>query len=122
MLMSWEDARSYCQENVPYNIGDLASIPDAGTNNLLQTLIQDAYIWIGGYRDSDGSWVWSDGTPWAYSSFQDGQPNNLGSVQNHLALNLNSLGKWNDDFEEEEKGFVCYYKGKQVQINYFNML
>ena len=82
-------------------------------------LIQDSFVWIGGYRDSEASWKWSDGTPWTYTSFDDNQPNNLGQVQNHLALN--SLGKWNDDFEEEEKGFVCYYKGKQFHIDNLNI-
>ena len=38
-LLSWDDARAYCQDNVPYNVGDLASIPDAGTNDFLRTLV-----------------------------------------------------------------------------------
>ena len=85
LLMSWEDARSYCQENVPYNIGDLVSIPDAATNDFLQTLIQDAYIWTGGFLDANSSWVWSDGTPWDYTNWLEGEPDNGDGVQTHVA-------------------------------------
>ena len=94
-MLSWDDARAYCQENVPYNIGDLASIPDAGTNDFLQTLIQDAYIWVGGLRNdstnSTSTWTWSDGTPWDEQNtfWFDGQPNN--GV--YFNLNLMSLFK-----------------------------
>ena len=86
LLMTWERARSYCQDNVPYNVGDLASIPDAGTNTFLQNLIQDAYIWVGGLRNdstnSTSTWTWSDGTPWDDQNtfFFDGQPNNAGKA------------------------------------------
>ena len=110
-LLNWDDARAYCQENVPYNVGDLASIPDAGTNDFLQTLIQDAYIWVGGLRDESSSWIWSNGTPWGYTSWHEGQPNNGGGVQSHLAFNFYSSGKWNDEQKDGWKKFVCSYKG-----------
>ena len=114
-LLSWDDARAYCQDNVPYNVGDLASIPDAGTNDFLQTLIQDAYIWVGGLRDESSSWTWSDGTPWGYSAWFEGQPNNGGGVQSHLAFNFYSSGKWNDEQKDNLNGFVCSYKGSKLQ-------
>ena len=109
-LLSWDDARAYCQDNVPYNVGDLASIPDAGTNDFLQTLIQDAYVWIGGFKNSS-SWVWSDGTTWGHTAWYDGQPNNGGGIQTHVAFNLDSSGQWNDESKESEKNFICQYKG-----------
>ena len=111
LLMSWEDARSYCQENVPYNIGDLVSIPDAATNDFLQTLIQDAYIWTGGFLDANSSWVWSDGTPWDYTNWLEGEPDNGDGVQTHVAFNVDSTGRWDDEFVGSEKSFLCHYKG-----------
>ena len=64
-LKTWEDARRFCQENVPYNVGDLASVSDARTNDFLKTLIQDSYAWIGGFlNESSSTWMWSDGTTW----------------------------------------------------------
>ena len=110
--LAWEDARRYCQQNVPYNIGDLASIPDAGTNGFLQNLIQDAYIWVGGFRDENSTWRWSDGTPWGYTSWFDQQPNNLNGLQTHVAFNVKSSGQWSDDHKEDENSFICHYKGE----------
>ena len=110
-LKTWEDARRFCQENVPYNVGDLASIPDAGTNNLLQTLIQDAYIWVGGFRN-DSTWTWSDGTPWDYTNWLDGEPNNGDGIQTHVAFNVDSTGQWDDEYKGSEKSFLCHYKGE----------
>ena len=112
LLLTWEDARAYCQDNVPYNVGDLASIPDAGTNDFLQNLIQDAYIWIGAFRDENSTWVWSDGTPWGHTAWYDGQPNNGGGIQTHVAFNVDSSGQWDNEHKGNEKTFLCHYKGK----------
>ena len=110
--MSWDDARRFCQLNVPYNIGDLAAVPDAGTNDFLQQLIQDAYVWVGGFLDDNTtSWMWSDGTPWNYENWYPGQPNNGGGLQTHVAFNVDSSGFWDDEFKEEEKSFICNYRG-----------
>ena len=113
--LAWEDARRYCQQNVPYNIGDLASIPDAGTNGFLQNLIQDAYIWVGGFRDENSTWRWSDGTQWGYTHWFDHQPNNLDGLQSHVAFNFQTSGQWNDEHVEEEHSFICHYKGKDMK-------
>ena len=113
-LLSWDDARAYCQDNVPYNVGDLASIPDAGTNDFLRTLVHDAHIWVGGLRDERSSWIWSDGTPWGYSFWFEGQPNNGGGVQSNVAFNFYSSGKWNDEHKNIRNGFVCSYRGGKL--------
>ena len=114
--MSWEDARRYCQLNVPYNVGDLAAIPDVDTNDFLLTLIEDSYAWIGGFiNESSSTWMWSDGTPWQYEDWFDGQPNNGGGVQTHVAMNFESSGQWNDEYKNGEKSFVCHYKGSVCQ-------
>ena len=115
--MSWDDARKYCQLNVPYNIGDLAAVPDAGTNDFLQQLIQDAYVWVGGFLDDNTtSWMWSDGTPWNYHNWYPGQPNNGDGVQTHLAFNVDSSGFWDDEFKEGEKSFICHYRGNFIAL------
>ena len=45
-------------------IGDLASVPDEQTQEFLAALTSKT-VYIGG-RLEEGSWVWSDGTPWQY--------------------------------------------------------
>lgn len=78
--MTWDNARTFCNENAPYNVGELTSIPDAATNDFLHTLIKDKDVWVGGYYDNITSgWQWTDGTPWQYNSWYAGQPNNEGS-------------------------------------------
>ena len=104
----------------------MASIPDAGTNDFLQTLIQDAYIWIGAFRDENSTWFWSDGTPWGHTAWYDGEPDNGGGIQTHVAFNVDSSGQWDDEYKNEEKNFLCHYKGEdeniyEEMIN-FNML
>ena len=120
--MSWDEASKFCQENVPYNFGYLASIPDANTNNFLQTLINDGYVWIGGFQNENSTWMWSDGTPWQYNNWYEGQPNNGGGVQTHVAFNIDSSGYWNDEYKEEENGLICYYKGDFLLIFLLLML
>ena len=109
--MAWEDARSFCQDSSPHSGGDLASVPDDDTNNFLFTIIQNADVWIGGYRNENQDWVWSDGTPWEYESWHEDQPNDLGGMQTHVAFNFNSSAHWYDECKDEEKGFICYHKG-----------
>ena len=65
---NWPEARAYCQGH--RTTGDLASIPDQETNELIMSLLpQSGTYWIGGTdAASEGAWQWSDGTPWVYTS------------------------------------------------------
>ena len=92
------------------------SVSDDGTNNFLKTLVEDSYAWIGGFlNESSSTWMWSDGTTWQYENWFDGQPNNGGGVQTHVAMNFESSGQWNDEYKNGEKSFVCHYKGSVCQ-------
>lgn len=62
--------------------------------------------WLGGWQpdpanatEPDGGWAWIDGTPWQYTGWQGGQPDNSGGVEQFL--NLYGPGgvplAWNDD-------------------------
>ena len=88
----------------------MASIPDSGTNDFLQNLIQDADIWIGAFLNS--TWTWSDETPWDYTNWHENEPNNGGGIQTHVAFNIDSSGQWDDEYKGNEKTFICHYKGK----------
>ena len=42
-----------------------------------------------------------------------------------MAINFNSSANWNDEYKEEEKGFICYHKGdgpNQFDVADFNLL
>ena len=103
--MAWQEAREHCQKA---SGGDLASIPDEDTNIFLQTLTQEeANVWVGGHRSDGEDWVWSDETPWQYTNWFIGQPDNLGGEQTHLSFNIDESGHWDDDSAFEEKSFLC---------------
>ena len=54
--------------------GDLASIPDAETCDFLKPLITGG-TWVGGYKTGD-TWMWTDGTPFNFSNWYSGKPDN----------------------------------------------
>ena len=98
-----------CQIAAPYDKeGDLASVGDHFTNTFLST-ITSKYVWIGGLRDENGDWNWSDGTRWRYNAWAPGQPNDAN--QNRIAFNFETPGKWNDVDTNSEKSFICQYRG-----------
>ena len=113
--MAWQEAREHCQKA---SGGDLASIPDEDTNGFLQTMAQNKKnIWVGGHRSDGEDWIWSDGTPWTFENFNNGQPNNLGGVQTHLLFNVDASGHWADETQFEEKTFLCSQRGEIVTLS-----
>ena len=116
--MAWQEAREHCQKT---SGGDLTSIPDEDTNKFLKTLtLEKANVWVGGHRSNDNGeeWVWSDETPWQFENWFEGKPDNLGGDQTHLSFNIDKSGHWDDDFEFEEKSFLCSrHKGLRDYIN-----
>jgi cysteine-rich repeat protein len=73
--------------------GHLASIPDLATDQLLAPLAPSS-AWIG-LTDAaiEGTWVWNDGTPFAFTNWNSGEPNNSG---NEDCVHLLGDGRWND--------------------------
>ena len=86
--------------------GDLASSPDNQTNEFLTTLTSE-YTWIGGYRSPKGSnsFHWTDGSPWKFTDWASGQPNNIGGDQNSVAINW--AGQWWDNADYLEYPYIC---------------
>ena len=66
--VNWTEARRSCNES---GDGDLASVPDLGTNYFLTSLITNSSreaAWIGAFRDENDTIHWSDGSPTTYQS------------------------------------------------------
>ena len=105
----WSEARAHCQMSG----GDLASVPDKTTNDLLTRLSSEERAWIGG-RKVEGSWTWSDGTPWQFESWAPGQPDNWKGSQNHAIINWSTYpGQWDDAHDKaHDLGFICQDKGE----------
>ena len=69
--------------------------------------------WVGGTRTCKycSTWIWVDGTRFSFSSWDNGQPDNAGGLQDALVVNwLNRFGRWDDDSSNEKRlPFVCEY-------------
>ena len=96
----WFDAEASCKS---YG-GDLASIPDASTNSFVMDLIMDpssSWVLIGGIKVNE-SWTWVDGTPWEYTNWATGRPDDHLNVENCLNIYANdnfkngTASQWND--------------------------
>ena len=108
----WAGARAYCQGQGT-GFGDLASIPDQETNELVMSLLpQYGTYWIGGTDAvSEGVWQWSDGTPWVYTNWRSGEPTNSGGAQHYLfILGPGEVhGQWGDYEEYRGMWSICQY-------------
>ena len=52
-------------------------------------------MWVGGYDEpKEGAWRWIDGTPWGYTNWYSGQPDNNGGAEDCMVID--ETGKWND--------------------------
>ena len=106
----WTNALSACKSLVSDPSSTLASIPDQTTSDFLITLSPSSSVWVGGFRNSDGQWVWSDGSLINYTNWGAGQPNNCcGGLQDYVVFYPFSQGKWNDLKESRRKMAVCQY-------------
>ena len=82
--------------------GQIASIKSAEENEQITTISAGKPVWIGGMRKGGGNgpganhWYWSDGRPWAYTNWHQGEPNNYGGGENRVCLGMQARGTWND--------------------------
>ena len=70
--------------------------------------------WLGGRRDpgNHSNFLWSDGTPWDYSNWEEGQPSNIpGRSEDCVHLwNINHRHQWDDQPCYVVVSFVCKKK------------
>ncbi|XP_039678414.1 ladderlectin-like [Perca fluviatilis] len=111
-LMTWAKAEKNCVSMG----GNLASVRNIMEYHELQRLIviaSHAYkvTWIGGSdAQEEKQWLWSDGTPFRYSNWCRGQPNNLGGRQNCLQINHGAQKCWDDRQCNYARPSVCAKK------------
>ena len=78
------------------------------TNNFLTTVSKES-SWTGGYKNSKGEWGWTDGSPWTFTNWNKGEPNNHLDIEHFVEMNHGSTGKWNDDPDTRIQGALCQY-------------
>ncbi|XP_077159816.1 macrophage mannose receptor 1-like [Paroedura picta] len=83
--------------------GSLASIEDTAELKFLKEHIQlfnDAYFWIGFFKNVDGKWVWADGTAVDFVNWDIGEPGNYTKQYRYYydtdlsCAAMNTKGKW----------------------------
>ncbi|XP_051799768.1 type-2 ice-structuring protein-like [Acanthochromis polyacanthus] len=96
--MTWAQAEKNCQALG----GNLASVHDYREHLKLQRVIRDATYsyrktWIGGSdAQQENVFFWSDGTPFRYTSWCPGEPNNHLAPQHCIQMNFGNTKCWDD--------------------------
>merc|ERR1711973_697657 len=98
--ISWVDANFNCNNER----GQLASIPNEETNDFIKNHFGKESTLIGGFATGQvpdpNLWTWTDGTPWSYTNWAPGRPNNFGGPLQEYCLEMNhnqdQIGQWND--------------------------
>ncbi|XP_049424668.1 ladderlectin-like [Epinephelus fuscoguttatus] len=97
-LMSWAGAERHCQSLG----GNLASVHNSQQYFDIQRLISQVThkndpAWIGGTdAQEESQWFWSDGTPFRYQYWCQGEPNNNKGNQHCLQMNYSADRCWDD--------------------------
>ena len=92
---TWHEAREVCQL---YG-GDLASVAskqdEEKINQLLSAFVNHEGFWFGlNDIETEGTYVWSDGSEYFYTNWKDGEPNNSGGNEDCMLAGLGM--KWVD--------------------------
>ena len=99
----WDEAEKQCIDQG----GHLASVHSAEENNFIRSLYTGS-AWIGGSNfETEGKWVWSDGTEWDFEDWINGEPS--GGPEHFLELRSKDPGNkyWNDKEGSYALQFFC---------------
>ena len=91
---TWDQAKADAEARG----GHLATVgSEAEWNTIKYVLPEGRNLWLGGNDvKTEGVWKWVDGTPWSFSNWQQGEPNNEGGTEDYLMLYGNAPRTWND--------------------------
>ena len=116
---TWNEAEAFCQQEN----GHLASI----TSEAINQYFLDGWnsrgrsrTWIGGNDiDKEGTWIWTDGSPFDFTFWHPSEPNNYGNEDClHLSrgswLTVQIGGRWNDRPCSYSMTFVCSMKKEKI--------
>lgn len=104
--LTWDQARAHCRSLG----GELASIPSADVGVRLAAVVKplsrQSYFLGGTDQGVEGKWEWVDKTPFTYTNWNPGEPNDSGG-EDYLHM-LRETGKWNDiSARMGDNGFIC---------------
>lgn len=97
----------------------VASVASEAQNAQLVAMCHGRVFWVGAKRINDDNgpgadhWQWSDATPWEYTNWAQGEPNNAGGREHHVQVYSN--GQWND-IHADWKGPAVYSCAKVLSL------
>jgi Lectin C-type domain len=95
--LTWTEANAAAQALSCCGVtGHLATMADAAENDFIRLNLGGVQGWIG-FNDiaSEGTFVWVTGEPVTFTSWNSGEPNNSGGIENCAEIS-GSGGGWND--------------------------
>ncbi|XP_076451853.1 uncharacterized protein LOC143287617 [Babylonia areolata] len=114
----FDDAENECR----HRGGHLVIIRDLATQRFLyNTLKNDLHyndiLWIGlTDQESEGHWVWVDGTAPTFTYWASDQPGHMGGLEDCGVMDVSAGGKWHDYrcsdawiFSNQHKRFICEF-------------
>ena len=102
--MTWDEAYQTCQSSGT----DLVSIHSSEENTFVFNLAGNKTTWTGGSdRDTEGSFTWTDGTPWDTNLWSSGNPDQFLVNQDCVTMSKLKEGLFNDVRCTERFQFVC---------------
>ncbi|XP_026181880.1 ladderlectin-like [Mastacembelus armatus] len=103
--MSWADAQKNCRSLD----ANLASVLDSREDRLIQKMIGDGTAaWLGGTdAKQEGNWYFIDRTPFRYTNWATGQPDNWQGNENCLHITAEEK-LWNDLNCDQLLPSVCF--------------
>lgn len=123
MSVNWSDAENYCSTVYGTKLATITSVDEnadvrtAATEAGISTSLR---VWIGfNDIDSEGTWVWNDGTSATFANWSPGNPNDAGCGQDCASMypltGVQSIYNttWDDNYCYNTYGFVCN-EGKYV--------
>ena len=113
--LSWKNARAVC---LGFG-GDLVSIKNEEEIKFLSS--EYDFLWIGlNDRSKEGQYVWSDGSPFnssVFNNWNDGEPNNQG---NEDCVEIKS-GKWNDESCSLGRFYICEKSKGELMLRWLKL-
>jgi len=86
----WTTAAQQCQRLE----GQLVCIETAAEAQFVARLARGNRVWLGGFRNARGQWMWVNGKPITVKFWSPGRPDNAGGIENHLEVD--PKGTWDD--------------------------
>ena len=89
--VSWHEARAKCEKMGGY----LACVESAEEQQFIADLADGRYLFLGATdEEEEGEWKWVNGSPFSYTDWLEGQPNNSFGSEHYLSTFEG--GGWND--------------------------